>query len=318
MTEVRLNKTDLEAIERETRMIAPPAPTLESLAREGYRETRVLNAVLDVTSSAGRVVTLFVAEVIQAGAALIIAVVFAILEFFRVQHGAAALGQDAGQAALIAFAVVTANVVHPIYALRQLRGQSQLQIQRMTFRGWLANNWRRIVGKPRIESVDLYYNPTLHLAAAVITWSTVVLAVYDILSPLLTQIFTGNIQRPIPIMAMELLMGLGLSIAGVFFLQSAAHELGVRTLTDQPVRLVDVLQQRRAVHDEQIAAIRADVRARYVQAKIDERAKDKPTPAPVPFGSQVREVEENDNTQPTDPQPMLNERGHIVNGNVTK
>lgn len=77
----RLTRTELQAIEAETAMLTGAPPTLESLQVEGYRETVWLNAALDWIGSAGRVVTLFIAEFIQAGAALAIAVVFALLEY---------------------------------------------------------------------------------------------------------------------------------------------------------------------------------------------------------------------------------------------
>lgn len=285
--QTRLTKTDLAAIEHEVSILAGPQPTLETISSEGHSESRWLLGALEMIAGIGRVVTLLVAELIQAGAALVICAVFALLEYWRVVHGAEALGQKPEQAGLIAFAVVTANVVHPIYALRQLRGQDHLTITKMTGRGFVAAFWRRLTGKPVTESADLYHNPTLHVAAAVITWSTVVLAVYDILGPLLTQIATGNWQRPALIMGMELLMGLGLSIAGVFFLQSAAHEIGVRTLTDQPQRLADVLAQRRADHDRHVEQLRADVRERYIAAKIaDQERKEN-----VPFGNSAHAPE---------------------------
>lgn len=279
--QTRLTKTDLAAIEHEVSMLTGTSPSLESITREGHRESRWLLAALEGISGAGRVVTLLIAELIQAGAALVICGVFALLEYWRVVHGAEALGQKPEQAGLIAFAVVTANVVHPIYALRQLRGQQHLTVVRATARGFAEAFWRRLWGKPVVESTDLYHNPTLHVAAAVITWSTVVLAVYDILGPLLTQIATSNWARPPLIMTMELLMGLGLSIAGVFFLQSAAHEIGVRTLTDQPQRLVDILAQRRDDHERHVEQVREAVRARYIAAKLaDQERKEN-----IPFGN---------------------------------
>lgn len=272
MTElIRLTKADLQAIEHEARLLAGEEPTLAQLRAEGLSEARALNGALDWIGSAGRVITLLVAELIQAAAALVIAGVFGVLEYYRVTHGALALGQNAEQAALIAFAVVTANVVHPIYSLRALRGQERLEIVEMTGRGLVATFWRRLTGRPQTRQVDLYHNPTLHAAAAVITWSTVVLAVYDILGPLLTELFTGQLSRPLPIAGMELLMGLGLSIAGVFFLQSASHEIGVRILTDQPVRLADVLARRRAEHQAHLETVRETVRERYMAAKLAER-----------------------------------------------
>ena len=172
--------------------------------------------------------------------------------------------------------------MHPIYALRQLRGQTHLEIKRQTLAGLLVAFRQRMTGQPVVEHLGLYHNPTLHAAAAVITWSTVLLAVYDILGPLLTQVFTGTETRPLPIMLMELLMGLGLSVAGVFFLQSAAHEIGVRTLTDQPPRLDDVLEQRQAAYNARRDAIRADVRERYAAAKRAEQERKQPANPTVP------------------------------------
>ncbi len=295
----RLNKTDIQAIEYEVQALAGQPPSLDTLYAEGHTEQRWLNRLLDVIAGYGRVMTLLIAEFIQAGAALIIGVVFALLEYWRVLHGAEALGQPRDQAALIAVAVVVANVVHPIYALRQLRGQSSLHITKMTGRGYFEEFWRRLWGKPVVESVDLYHNPTLHVAAAVITWSTVVLAVYDILGPLLSQVATGTFTRPPILIGMEFIMGLGLSIAGVFFLQSAAHEIGVRTLTDQPQRLVVLLDQRRAEHEARVEAIRAEVRERYIASKIaDAERKAADQVQPVNPTLPVPPVTEED-TQPT-------------------
>lgn len=272
MSEVtRLTKTDLAAIEARVKAEVAAlgtAPTLESLEAEGYRENKTLNAILDAISGSGRVITLLIAEAIQSGAALIIAVVFAVLEYWRVWSGAGALGQSIEQANLIAFAVVTANVIHPIYSLRHMRGVQHRTITRQTGRGAVMAFWRRLTGRPTSEAIDWTYNPTLDLAAMMITWTTVILAVYDLVVPILTSIIEGTSTKPGLILVIELLMGLGLSLAGVFFLQSAAHEIGVRTLTDQPARLSDVLEQRRAAYDAQLAGMRERLTAEHMQGKI--------------------------------------------------
>ena len=267
----RLTQADLKAIEARVSLDAGEVPTLELLQAEGYQEDTRLNAVIDFISAAGRTLTLLIAEFLQAGAALIICILFAVLEYQRVYHGALALGQLPEAARMIALAIVAANVVHPIYRLRQLRGQNYLQIEQRTLRGSLESCWKRLTGKPEVVQVDLYHNATLHIAASVITWSTVLLAVYDLLSPLLNQIFTGTVTRPLPMLVMEFLMGLGLSVAGVFFLQSAAHEIGVRTLTDQPKRLTDILQIKQHEYDERIAPIRERVTAEYMTAKVEDQ-----------------------------------------------
>ena len=282
---VRLNKTDLNAIEYEVDQILGPEPTAEQLLTEGYQESRWLLGSLETIRAVGRIITLLLAEIIQAGAALIIGVVFAVLEYWRVYHGAEALGQMSDQAGLIAFAVVTANAVVPIYSLRELRGQESYTVTRATARGYLESFASRLTGKPRQEAVSWSHNPALSVAAAVITWSTIFLAVYDLVAPLLTSILEGTATKPGLILVIELLMGLGLSLAGVFFLQAASHEIGVRILTDQPQRLVDIVEQRRAERSQREIQIRRDVRARYMAAKLadQERKATNPTqPGAIP------------------------------------
>lgn len=262
----RLTKTDLETIEarvqaeaaavaaapdyehyltQEMRAVGP-MPTIDRLKAEGHTEQRWLISLLDFIGGAGRVLTLLIAETIQSGAALIIGVVFAVLEYWRVFHGAEALGQVADQASLIAFAVVVANVVHPIYRLRAMQGTEYHEAVQWTLRGAAAAVWHRITGRPQTEQRAWNHNPVLDIAAVVITLTTVFLAVYDLIAPLLTSILTGTADQPMLILVMQLVMGLGLSLAGVFFLQAAAHEIGVRTLTDQPVRLADIADKRKA------------------------------------------------------------------------
>lgn len=278
---MRLTKSDLNAIEYEVTQIAGPAPSIETLKADGHVESLWLNRALELIRGGGRVVTLLTAELIQSGAALTICVVFAILEYWRVWHGALALGQSQEQSSLIAFAVVTANVVHPVYALRDARSHTEKTITRQSLRGYLASVYRRLWGLPQTEQVSWSHNPTLHIAARVITWSTVALAVYDLIAPLLTSIIDGTATKPGLILLIELLMGLGLSIAGVFFLQAAAHEIGVRILTDQPARLSDLLEQQQAEYFARRDAIREQVRERYMQAKAAEKQ--------VPFGSTAPE-----------------------------
>lgn len=267
---VRLNKSDLTAIEYEVHQILGPDPTVEQLLTEGYTEARWLHGALEGIRSVGRIITLLLAEIIQAAAPLVIGVVFAILEFWRVYHGALALGQVIDQAGLIAFAVVTANAVVPIYALRELRGQDSYTVKRATARGYWESFTRRLFGQPQTEKADWSHNPALTVAAAVITWSTIALAVYDLVAPLLTSILENTATKPPLILVIELLMGLGLSLAGVFFLQAASHEIGVRILTDQPQRLVDVVEQRRVERVQRESQVREHVRAQYVAAKVAE------------------------------------------------
>lgn len=257
-----------------------PAPTLDQLKQEGHSDNRILTGVLDFIAGTGRVITLLIAEAIQSGAALIIGVVFAVLEYWRVYHGAEALGQPHDQAVLIAVAVVVANVVHPIYRLRELRGKPYHETTRITGRGAVMAFWDRLTGAPVVERRDWSHNPVLDIAAIVITLTTIFLAVYDLIAPILTAIIEGTASKPGLILAIELIMGLGLSLAGVFFLQAAAHEIGVRVITDQPVRLADELDRRKADYMQQRQAIAERVaaeteaaRAAHIVAQSEARAR---------------------------------------------
>lgn len=266
----KLTKADLAAIELEVAGRVGTRPTAEAVSGTAS----ALQNTLEFIAGAGRVLTLLTAEVVQALAALIIAVVFAALEFQRVHHGARALGQPEEQAALIAFAVVTANVVHPIYSLRELRGKQNITVTVGTLRGALESFWRRLTGQPVQKQIDAFHNPTLHIAAATITWATVLLAVYDILGPLMSELFSeAGLQRPLAIAAVELVAGFGLSVAGVFFLQSAAHEIGVRTLTDAPVSAQQRLERETEAYEARRAEAWADVQARYLEAKSEPKDK---------------------------------------------
>lgn len=268
----RLTASDLKAIDARLNHVlnTMPEPTIDSLKAEGYQDHARLHSALDAVRGAGTFSTLLVAELLQSGAVLIIGIVFAILEFSRVYAGAQTLGQHGEQASLIAFAVVTANVVHPIYHLRSVRGQDQQVIRRMTLRGYLMTFWHRVVGKPRDEAVDWTHNSTLGMAAWVITITTVILAILDLLEPILRQLFDANVELvdPMPIVVMKLLVGLGLSLSGVYFLQAAAHEIGVRTLIDQPMRLTDLVVEKQQAYQDKVASLREQITSEHMQAKL--------------------------------------------------
>lgn len=241
-----------------------------------------MNQVLDLIAGTGRIITLMIAEAIQSAAVIVICAFFAILEYNRLFHGALALGQDTTQAALIAAAFVIANVVTPIYALRQLRGQQTIEIQQNTLRGYLNAFCRRLWGMPTVESRSIYHNSTLHVAAGVITYATVLLAIFDLLAPIILKYTTQGTPWYVSILSVfsadlstfiSLVIGLMLSLGGVFFLQSAAHEIGVRILTDQPVRLADILAQRKIDYNQQVAQLRERITADHIAGKIADEAR---------------------------------------------
>jgi hypothetical protein len=287
-TQTRLKKADLTAIEAQVQMDMAAMgidhePTIADLQAEGYTENRTMNAALAWISGAGRVITLFIAEFIQAFAAIALAVVFIALEAERITSGVVALGQHQEQAVLIAVAFTVANVVTPIYRLRNLRGRASITRHKWTVRGHLAAFWRKLTAQPQAYEVDVYDNPTLSLAEAAITWATLFLAFYAVLGPQLEAyqgetwysaigaIFTRSSLTEM----MGLAAGALLAFGGVFGVQSIAHEIGVRTLTDQPARLSDLLEQRKAERLAQIEAIRERAKADYMAAKIadEQRAK---------------------------------------------
>lgn len=285
MQQTRLTATDLKAIEArialETSALGAP-PSIEELEAEGYNEHRTLNAALDFISGAGRVITLFIAEFIQAFAAIALAVVFIALEAERITSGVIALGQHQEQAILIAIAFTVANAVLPIYRLRNVRGQTSLTRVHWTVRGHLGAFWRRLTAQPQAYEVDVYDNPTLGFAEAAITWATLFLAFYAVLGVQLVdyeglawyQAIGAVMTQSTLTEMLGLAAGALLAFGGVFGVQSISHEIGVRTITDQPQRLSAMLEQRRSDHSAQIAAIRERITAEHMAAKIaDEQRK---------------------------------------------
>lgn len=255
-------------------------PTLENLHAQGYTDARQwVTATLDAIGGAGRILTLFVAEFAQAFAALALAIVFILLEAERIASGATALGQAHTQAVLIAVAFTVANAVLPLYRLRNVRSQQTLIRTRGTLRGYLESFWRRLTFKPQTYAVDVYDNPTLAVMETAVTWATLFMAFYAVLGPMLARyaseawyralwlvIAQSNINQMI-----ELIAGALLSIGGVFGVQSISWEFGVRTITDRPDRLTDVMEVKRAEHQTAALAIREEVRSRFIAAAIVER-----------------------------------------------
>jgi len=97
-------------------------------------------------------------------------------------------------------------------------------------------------------------------------------------------------------------MGLGLSFGGVFFLQATAHDIGARTMRDQPPRLTDVLAEQQQTYEQKVQAIRQRVTAEFMAGKIaDEERKI----------SRQREEQAHAN-----PDPLADTAAPIMNGHV--
>ncbi len=278
-SKTRLTATELKGVEvqveLEVEQLLGAPPTLESLKSTGYQEERWLINTLRFIRGGGRALTLVIVQLLQTAFAPILVVFFGLLEFQRVQHGVQALGQSPDTAQLTALAVVSANIIHPIYSLGMLRGQTHYAISRRTLSGYLSGFLRWLMEKPTYQEVDWQYNPRLNAAATIITWTTIILAVYDLLEPLITAVVTGRTTKHPIILIIEFVMGLGLSLAGVFFVQSAAHNLGTVMLSEDPKTLVDILAAKTEEYEQKKTAIYERVYATSMEAKIADKERQK-------------------------------------------
>lgn len=259
-------------------------PTLEDLRAEGFTESSWLNKLLAAIEGAGYAFTLAIAQFLQSFGALGLAVAFILLEASRVVEGARALGQDAAAVVTIAGALTFANFVLPIYRLRNVKGQDKLLLTRRTVRGQLEAFWRRLAGKPQAYEVDVYHNPTLHLAETGLTWATLFFAFYATLAPSLAafpdlvwyqQLSAVFGQSSAPEL-LKILAGALMAVGGVYGVQSISHEIGVRTLEERPT-LSAVLKQRRAERQAEVervnAAYRDALEAAQAQAAAESAAR---------------------------------------------
>lgn len=272
-----MNKTQVQVM-REAQKLAD----IDIKSRLGARPTATTQAdtattkALNTIANMGTVITLLVAETAQSIGAVMLAVVFAILEYQRVFAGATALGQAEDKAIMIAVAVVTANVIVPIYVLRALRRDGDKHTHtRHTVKSLLVMAWGRVFGDEETRARQWTHNGTLHASKVLITAVTIVLAVYDLIEPVLT----GNGNSNGFLYGLELFASVGLSVAGVFFLQSASHEIGVRMLTDAPLSAEDRLAKAQADFDNEAERIRTEHVNRAMQtAQRGQKTDEETTP----------------------------------------
>jgi hypothetical protein len=287
-----LNDADYKRIEvmvnAETRALPPIDQTITITTR-----ARALGAI----SSAGAIITLAIVEFVRSFGALALAIGFAWLEFTRVQHGGIALGMASNYAILTGLVVVMANVVHPIYVLRTHVSQSRVTVTRQTARGVLANWYTRIFAPAQLRDVDNTYNPTLSVSAFVLTITTIILAVYDVLSPLIKQL-SGVVvldanglpipARPDILLMAEFVMGLGLSIGGVLMLQAVSHELALRSLDFDVRSPEEILSSAKQARQTEIMAIRERIQAEYIiakEAEMERKRQEKEAQKTVPLAN---------------------------------
>ena len=247
---MKLTQTDLKRIEQDAQ---------RRIKHSGASPfARQLNA-------AGLTVTVAMAEFIQAFALPIILIIFAALEFERVRAGALALGQTDDKALLLAAAIVTANVIHPIYTLRN-RGD-EIVILRHTIKSRLSQLRHFVAGDAQQSIITHDTNTLLGITAKIITWTTILLAVMDVLAPIIE---TGIQQDK---QYLDLIVGLGVSVGGVFFLQSAAHEIGLIANKHKTVTYEDAYERAKQTRIDDKRQERRDRMMLKAQAGLQVEAK---------------------------------------------
>lgn len=283
----RLTKADLHSIQMRLDVEAEtiPKPTMDGLIEQGYSDNRRLNAVLDFVAGAGYGITLFVGEFAQAFSAIALMLFFILLEAERIHTGSMSLGLTSDKATLLALAFTSANVILPIYRLRNVSDESYITETIWTVRGILEALYRRLVSKPTTVERDIHHNATLKVMEYAVTFATLFLATYSVLGQQLAQytdvvwyqaigaLFTqSNIGE-----FLQLVSGLLVAVGGVYGVQTIAHEVGVRT-TSKPQRLTDVLQEQLQDYDQTISDLRDRITQEHMEAKLmdaERRKRDK-------------------------------------------
>ncbi len=273
----RLTKTDLQSIQArlDYEVNSIPKPTMDSLIEQGYSNNRRLNAVLDFVAGAGYAITLFVGEFAQAFAALGLMTFFILLEVERIHSGSMSLGLTSDKATLLAIAFTSANVILPIYRLRNVSDESYITETIWTVRGIFEALYRRLVSKPTTIERDIHHNATLKVMEYAVTFTTLFLATYAVLGTQLTQYADLVWYRAIGALFtqsnigefLQLVAGLLVAVGGVYGVQTIAHEVGVRTAT-KPQRLSDVLQGQLEAYEDTVAQLRNKITQEHMQAKL--------------------------------------------------
>jgi|GEM_PF-1895082 len=280
----RLTKTDLQSIQMRLDVEAEtiPKPTVDSLIEQGYSDNRRLNGVLDFVAGAGYGITLFVGEFAQAFSAIALMLFFILLEAERIHTGSMSLGLTSDKATLLAVAFTSANVILPIYRLRNVSEESYITETIWTVRGILEALVRRLFSKPTTVERDIHHNGTLKLMEYSVTFATLFLATYSVLGQQLMQytdlvwyqaigaLFTqSNIGE-----FLQLVSGLLVAFGGVYGVQTISHEVGVKS-TLKPQRLSDVLQKKLQDYDQTISDLRDRITQEHMQAKLADASRRK-------------------------------------------
>jgi hypothetical protein len=222
--------------------------------------------------------TAILAERLQANGAWVLLIVGSLIEAERVFTGARTLEQSIPASVGLAIFFVLANVVHPIYSLRQHRGQGYTEVRRQTLAGLFEHVWFWLTKPPMTERRDLNYNPALDRAAKLITRAVIFAALIALLAPIFKshgQSWTSMATLlDNPFLLIKVVTGIVFSLAGVLLLQAVAHEVGVRTLDDMsvtPEELLAKLRDERRQKEEAIYDRILDEHLERKQAALAER-----------------------------------------------
>lgn len=280
MSYTRLTDRERDAVKREwherIEIELGSTPTIED-AEALFPNAELARKRSDIHQK-GATRTAILAERLQANGAWVLLIVGSLIEAERVYTGSRSLEQSIPASIGLAIFFVLANVVHPIYSLRQHRGQGYTEVRRQTLAGMFENVRFWLTKPPKTEQRDLNYNPALDRAAKLITRAVVLAAWIALLAPVFMAhgqswaslaALTGN-----PFLLIKVVTGVVFSIASVLLLQAVAHEVGVRTLDDMGMTPEELLNQlrdeRRQAEQDMYDRIMAEHLERK-QARLAER-----------------------------------------------
>jgi len=273
MSYTRLTDKERESVKQEwyerVDLELGPEPTLE--------DTAVLIPNVELARKRsdihqrGATRTAILAERLQANGAWALLIVGSLIEAERVFTGARTLEQSLFASVGLAIFFVLANVVHPIYGLRQHRGQGYTEVRRQTLAGLFEHVWFWLTKLPVTERRDLNYNPALDRAAKLITRAVILAARIALLAP----VFRSHGQSwasmatlfDNPFLLIKVVTGIAFSLAGVLLLQAVAHEVGVRTLDDMSVTPEEMLLKLREERRQKEQAIYDRILAEHLERK---------------------------------------------------
>jgi len=137
MSYTRLTDKERDAVKREwherVQLELGPPPTIRDT--EGLIPNVELARKRSDIHQRGATRTAILAERLQANGAWILLIVGSLIEAERVYTGSRTLEQSIPASIGLAIFFVLANVVHPIYSLRQHRGQGYTEVRRQTLVG---------------------------------------------------------------------------------------------------------------------------------------------------------------------------------------